>query len=219
MPRADFGRKFLENSLEKVLVKGLEKCAETSVRYFDTYQLSRSQGRLVGCFALRDLDRLLSGLPDQGSTQEGKQKDNQQEDNQESAQEGTVVQWAVQGEKSTSGLFFLVVRISTCLQLECQRCLGPVAWPVEVNTRLQLVSASVLEADEHEQDSSQDLVERIANSHRLDVQALIEDELILSLPYVPMHKVCPSTAKHATSEPGSDEKRPSPFAALDKLKH
>jgi uncharacterized protein len=149
---------------------------------------------------LRSLGRLLDGLADQDDTD---------------------AQWSIQGETSASGLFFLLVRVKACLRLECQRCLGPVAWPVDICTRLQLVSASALEADAHDLDAQEDEVERIADSHRLDVQALIEDELILSLPYVPMHETCPSGPKHAASEPGADEKdekRPSPFAVLGKLK-
>lgn len=185
-----------ETAWDETTLEAPDRYAGT--RYIDTYQLGRSQGRLAGCLPLRGLTRLLCGL--------GEQDD-------------VVVRWSVQGEANGSGMYFLLVRVKACLQLECQRCLGPVAWPIDTRTRLQLVSASALEADVHDLDAQEDMVERIADSHRLDVQALVEDELILGLPYVPMHEKCPSLSKHAASEPGDDEKRPSPFAVLGNLKH
>src|SRR3546814_10899932 len=65
---------------------------------------------------------------------------------------------------------------------------------------------------------SDDIIERIVGSQRLDVLELVEDEIILGLPYVPMHDVCPSLPESLSQEPDTDPARPSPFAALSQLK-
>ena len=62
--------------------------------------------------------------------------------------------------------------------------------------------------------------EKVVGSHHFDLLAQIEDELILSVPYVPKHEVCPGAqakVSDALDEPAV--KRPSPFAVLEQLKH
>src|SRR3546814_4536412 len=96
---------------------------------------------------------------------------------------------------NASGQAFLTVRVAARPLLECQRCLEPFEWPIDASVRLQVVAESALDADSHEPDAEQDMIERIAGSHRLDVLALIKDELVLSLPYVPKPDVCPSLSR------------------------
>jgi uncharacterized protein len=62
----------------------------------------------------------------------------------------------------------------------------------------------------------------LALTRHLDALELVEDELLLSLPLVPRHEVCPqplpvTTAELPEDEDG-DEERPNPFAALAALK-
>lgn len=143
----------------------------------------------------RDLSRflrLIEGLPPQADSQ---------------------VTWSVQGEGTTAGKRFIEVHAQAEVTLECQRCLQPFALPLQVRNRLEVVrSPSELEND--------DEIERIVGSPKFDVLELIEDELILSLPSVPKHEVCISVpgGSDSTDQPDTEEARPSPFAALEKLK-
>ena len=56
----------------------------------------------------------------------------------------------------------------------------------------------------------------LAISRSLDVPELLEDELLLALPLVPRHEVCPEPLP--VPEEAPEEKAPHPFAALAALK-
>jgi uncharacterized protein len=69
--------------------------------------------------------------------------------------------------------------------------------------------------------SASNLPEKVVGSHHFDLLAQVEDELILSIPYVPKHDVCPGAQAKASEAPAEEPavKRPSPFAVLEQLKH
>ena len=95
----------------------------------------------------------------------------------------------------------------TCT-LRCQRCLGELEYPVSLESKLRLLPADRLgEADED------DDVDAIEAEPRLDVLALIEEELLLELPFAPMHpegECAPAT--------NDLQQKASPFAVLAGLK-
>ncbi|MFZ2161953.1 MAG: YceD family protein [Sideroxyarcus sp.] len=92
--------------------------------------------------------------------------------------------------------------------LRCQRCLGELEYPVDMTSRLLLLPADRL--DEVEDD---DEVEAIEADPKLDVLALIEEELLLGLPFAPRHP----EGKCAPATNGLQQKA-SPFAVLAGLK-
>ncbi|WP_397474355.1 YceD family protein [Pusillimonas sp.] len=148
--------------------------------------------QVSGRRALSGFSRLIEGLPPQADSQ---------------------VQWSLQGEGTTAGRRFIEVRAHAEVTLECQRCLQPFVLPLRVENRLEVVrSPTELEDD--------DETERIVGSPKFDVLELIEDELILSLPSVPKHDVCTSLpgGPEPADQPDEEAARPSPFAALEKLK-
>lgn len=157
-------------------------------------------GTLSGQCALAGLERLILGLPPQADTQ---------------------VRWSLRGEGTAAGRRFIEVHAQAEVTLECQRCLQPFVFPLRVDNRLEVVrNASELEGDDAEE------IERIVGSPRFDVLEFVEDELILSLPSVPKHEVCPSgpDLSGSSGEPDAEANkageanRPSPFAALERLK-
>lgn len=167
--------------------------------YIDTYELVHNLREVHGVAPISRFTRLVGDLPQQADT---------------------TVSWSVKGIADTRGKQFLLLRVTASPTLECQRCLRAFQWPVDAENRLELVrSEAELEegADGHEQDPD-DFIERIVGSQRLDVLALVEDEIILSLPYVPKHDVCPSLPDALAQESGADTSRPNPFAALSQLK-
>ena len=168
------------------------------IQYVDTYELTRAGHEISGQAPIDQFERLIEDLPDQADT---------------------TVSWTVKGEMDSFGQRFLHVHVTAAPLLECQRCLKPLEWAVDSQNRLQVVnSEAALDVGDDTEADSDDVIERILGSQRLDVLALVEDEIILSLPYVPKHDVCPSLPEPLEKEPDTDTVRPSPFAVLDQLK-
>lgn len=133
------------------------------------------------------------------------------------------VHWQAQGEMRagpTGGAPqpWLHLEARALVPLTCQRCLGAVQTPLEVDRWFRFV-ADEATAEALDDDSEEDL---LALEPRPSLSELIEDELILSLPLVPLHERCPQPLAAApqvdgeTKPPGSE--RPHPFAVLAKLK-
>ena len=90
----------------------------------------------------------------------------------------------------------LQLHASTVMQLTCQRCLQPMTVPLEVQPRLRFVQGET-QAEALDEHSDEDV---LALTPALDLLALIEDELILALPLVPCHEVCPQPLPMSAGE-------------------
>ncbi|WP_459617691.1 YceD family protein [Bordetella sp. 2513F-2] len=186
-------------------------------RDVDVFELARHGRELQGSIALVRLSRLVDGLPEQSG----------------------MAEWAVQGEigRGTGrtgvigGQSLLRLRVKADLQLVCQRCNALFTYPVDAENVLQLVESEeeldddlgVLQDEslaEEDFEGVADYPDKVVGSRHFDLLAQVEDELILSVPYVPRHEVCPgvqaSNAGEAPQEPAFE--RPSPFAVLEQLK-
>ena len=102
----------------------------------------------------------------------------------------------------------LEISLQGSCTLRCQRCLGELEYPVNIASRLLLLPSDRL--DEFEED---DDVDAIAADPKLDVLALIEEELLLGLPFAPRHP----EGECAPAMNGVQQKA-SPFAVLAGLK-
>jgi uncharacterized protein len=105
--------------------------------------------------------------------------------------------------------YMLEVALSGVCHLRCQRCLGELVYPLDMASRLQLVSAEQL----GEIEASGDDVECVEASSQMDVLALIEDELLLEIPFAPKH---PEGA--CSQSPEGLEQSANPFSVLAGLK-
>ncbi len=97
--------------------------------------------------------------------------------------------------------------------LTCQRCMAPEIETVEVDRWFRFVDTEA-QADAEDEDSEEDLLVIAA---QFDLLALLEDELIMSLPLVPMHPQCPQPPVLQAGEVAVAEP-PHPFAALAQLR-
>jgi uncharacterized protein len=101
------------------------------------------------------------------------------------------VTWSARGERKavTGGEaeIRLHLRARTALQLTCQRCLQPMNVPLDVRPSLRFVH-SESQAEALDEASDEDV---LALTPSLDLLPLVEDELILALPLIPRHEVCP----------------------------
>lgn len=133
-----------------------------------------------------------------------------------------VVQWTVRGEirADATGQPAVWMHLSAhvALPVGCQRCLGPVAVPLNVDRWFRFV-ADEATAEAEDDDCEEDV---LAMEPRPDLLALIEDELLMEMPLVPMHETCPGALPGASAADGgggaSVEPRPNPFASLAQLK-
>lgn len=109
---------------------------------------------------------------------------------------------------------WLHLEARTQLPQTCQRCLGVYAQPVEVDRWFRFVADEAM-AEAEDDDCEEDL---LVMAPRFDLLRLIEDELLMALPLVPMHPVCPKPVSLSSAEGGAVPERPNPFAALEALK-
>ncbi len=125
------------------------------------------------------------------------------------------IRWRVRGRfDAPTGRSWLDVEAEGPVRVVCQRCLEAFSLTLRVSSTLGLVETQAqLDAmDALEAEGQGPEIEYLVAGQRLDVPGLVEDELILALPYAPRHDVCPGGGDAA--EP---PRRPSPFAVLERL--
>ena len=153
----------------------------------DGLEFARHGHRLAGRIAISDLPRLADVL----------------------ASDRGEVACQVIGERDREGKHFLVLEIDGRIGLRCQRCLGEVAEPLHIVSRLLLMPAGQAWPDDELVEDGYDAVEA---GKEMALLPLIEEEVLLALPIAPKHASCDAPA------PTIDEQAPSPFAVLAKLK-
>lgn len=120
--------------------------------------------------------------------------------------------------RDSLGTAYLDVRVSAPLALVCQRTLEPFVLPLAVENRLGLIK---LERDEAALPPGCEPL-LVSEDGRLSPAEVIEDELLLALPLIPVNP--DSKPPEQLAEPEAEEPSPaadrtdSPFAVLRELK-
>lgn len=123
--------------------------------------------------------------------------------------------WQVQGEcRRLTGetQLWLHLQANAHIALTCQRCLQPVVTDLAMARSVRFVDGESVAA-EMDADSEDDI---LALAPDFDLLNLLEDEMLLALPLVPRHEVCPEPLPLAPAAP--EAPRESPFAVLSQLK-
>jgi uncharacterized protein len=158
---------------------------------FDNGDFARHQRTLHGDLALADLPRVAGEVLS-----------------------GDVVQFALAGGRDRLERLTLDLSLKGHFELNCRRCLKPMPFELDVATRFTLFSTEekldAAEADDEE-------VEGLLFEHEFDMMSLIEDEILLTLPFAPAHDACEADAPVAP-DAGSTPQKPNPFAVLAELK-
>jgi uncharacterized protein len=113
------------------------------------------------------------------------------------------------------GFMVAEVAMSGELMLACQRCLGPIRWPVDVRSPVLLVES---EADAEGAPPERETY--LATEGRLSVAGLAAEELLLALPIVPLHAdggECEEVVAAKAVEPVAEQVTARPFADLRAL--
>jgi len=152
----------------------------------DGFDFAVSGESRQGRWSLRELPRLRSSLADA---------------------EGDL-EYDLRGTLDTLGRQALRLRLRGVLKLDCQRCLETMTFPVDLDTVLVL-AASEAEIDADAADPT--APDRILADPEMPIGALIEDELLLSIPFAPRHERC------AAGADAGEAQRDSPFAGLSAM--
>lgn len=129
--------------------------------------------------------------------------------------------YAMQFDRDALGMAYLEIRAEAELPLICQRSLDPFELPVRIEQRLGLIKREVQESalpEEYEP-------VLVAESGYIDPRALLEDELILAIPVVPVklgsapvERAWPASEKEIARNEHQAPPSSQPFAALAALK-
>ncbi|SBP88637.1 YceD family protein [Thiomonas delicata] len=162
--------------------------------------LAQEQGVVEGRLALNELPRLESFLA--------------------GAPESSYVDWRLRGfmrnQAGGQPQPMVELQIQAELPMLCQRCLQPAMQKILDVALFRLVEDEPeLTLEELEAED-----EALCLQGLTDARALVEDQVLLALPLVPMHDACPQpiVAEGLWNEPAAMRERPSPFAVLAKLK-
>ena len=148
----------------------------------DGLEFARSRGRLSGDWPIEDFPRL-----------------------QGEVRSGTALRYELEGAPQEQGRPALRLRVTGTLQLACQRCLGPLEHPLRVDALLLLFDR------ESDIGASAEAPDGIVATKEMAVRDLIEEEVLLAIPYAPRHDGCRS----GTDAAGASGARP--FADLRSL--
>ncbi|MCB1939995.1 MAG: DUF177 domain-containing protein [Rhodocyclaceae bacterium] len=118
------------------------------------------------------------------------------------------LEFEVAGVRGDQGQLFVDVVTRGTLMIQCQRCLGPMPWAFNTRGRLLLVPPDQTLPDE---DTDEDFDSIHADS-AFALLPLIEDEVLLALPFAPRHEQCePPLPLGAVA-------KESPFAVLENVR-
>lgn len=131
-----------------------------------------------------------------------------------------MVDWSARGDLRSDPVhqesIWLFLRADAVAPLTCQRCLEVVDVDLRVRSKFRFVADEETAAAQDDA-SEEDL---LVLQDDFNLHELIEDELVLALPLVPHHEVCPGqSAAGAAPEFGEAVAgKPNPFAVLAELK-
>jgi len=170
-------------------------------RHLNLDAFARAQGSLTGCEDLSQFQRL-------------------QHEAQSNAATGPV-RFTAEGQLRSDGgqgeQVWLRLTAEVALPQICQRCLGPVEVPVVVEREFRFV-ATEEQAEVEDEESEEDV---LVLSRDFNLLELLEDELLMALPVVPKHGICPDPVKLQAADADfveEEDQKPNPFAVLQRLK-
>ena len=132
-----------------------------------------------------------------------------------------MVDWQAEAELRAGAAgqtdIWLHLQAATSVPMTCQRCMGAAKTPLQVDQWYRFVASEDI-AMAQDDASEEDL---LVLAPQFDLLALLEDELLMALPLVPMHDECPMLPAFSAGTidvPADALDKPNPFAALAQLK-
>lgn len=119
--------------------------------------------------------------------------------------EGASVSYRLSGELGPRGEPRLTLSLAGILELQCQRCLSLLDWPLNCEVHFELRAANVAgDVAITPEDMAEDAPDVLPVSGAMSVMELVEDGLIMAIPIAPRHASCDppgATAGEAAAVP------------------
>ncbi len=112
---------------------------------------------------------------------------------------------------------WLSLNAEATLPLECQRCLQSVETQLTVERKFRFVRDEAT-AEAEDETSDEDL---LVLEKDFDLKTLIEDELLMAIPLIPHHEICPIPVQLEAADADFDaatSEKANPFSALAALR-
>lgn len=158
----------------------------------DPAKFARGRSELRGQLRLAELPRVVPELYD--------------------ADYGGIVDYTVSGFETAKREPALRLGLSGSFGLRCERCLNRLEFALDVQRAIVLAQGLDEFTPVDDEDETTDTIPAVA---RLDLRALLEDEVLLNLPMAPRHAEGECQAQPTQQ----DAPPPSAFAVLANLKH
>jgi uncharacterized protein len=178
-------------------------------RYIDAFEFVRLGKALEGVAPLAWFERVIEDMPEQDPE--------------------AMVRWSATADRGPADEPLIRLDVHAVVTVQCERCLGSMAIALDSEIALQLVQteAELDDPDSFDFAELEDIeagvsFDKVLGTGKFDLLEQVEDELVLCVPFVPKHDVCPAQPGGEVPEQGEAgdelEKRPSPFAVLASLK-
>lgn len=177
-------------------------------KHIDLLRFAQDEQSLSGAFGLNRLKRLLSDLPEQSFVR-----------NLASVPvDSTGVVWfELLGQTEVGRLPQVRLKVQAKIGLHCQRCLQPMWLRINESVLFDVVRREgALTHNPDGEAVDPDEPDQLVTDSAFDVTDLIEDQLILAVPYVPRHGSCEPAVPVVQEEP--EQPKVSPFQGLSALK-
>jgi len=113
--------------------------------------------------------------------------------------------YTISGMRDEQGRAALRLQVAGALRLTCQRCLSGLEFALNIDSTLVLAASQrEIDLDPIEAQGP----DRIVGSRDMAVRELLEDELLLAVPFAPRHERCAAQAQAV------DDRHRSPFEEL-----
>lgn len=113
--------------------------------------------------------------------------------------------------RNDQGIANAVGDIEASVNWICQRCLEYYDQPLKASVKL-----AIIKSEQEAEDLPEEFEPFVQTDSKVPVVDMIEDELLLVLPVVPLHEQCQN--KHYTPDPEIEVEKPNPFEVLKALK-
>lgn len=178
-------------------------------RKTDLMLLAEQDESVCGAIPITRMTRLVQDLPAQPIVKDVS-------DIEEGA--AGLVWFEFSGHRQTGRRPRVYLKVQAIVALTCQRCMGEMPFVVDETVEFELFASEVkVQSAESAEEVDPDAPEPLVADSPLDLLEIIEDQLILAIPYVPKHEAC-EPAKLSAGEPAEPVKRESPFKVLESLK-
>lgn len=179
-------------------------------RYVDAFEFVRLAKAQQGIAPLAWFERVIEDMPEQDPE--------------------AMVRWSATADRGPADEPLIRLDVHAVVTVQCERCLGPMAVALDSEIALQLVhtEAELDDPDSFDFSELEDIeagvsFDKVLGTSKFDLLEQVEDELVLCVPFVPKHDVCPAIPGGVEIGQGDNtesqaEKQPSPFAVLANLK-